>query len=99
MQLCNGQYHLRHEHILYNCISSDHRPISFVVNCPRCVAMPISRNKNDTDSSFVFHDWAEIAIDDVNSYSVVLADQLWFAWFFLVLCEVVAIKGVMIWLM
>jgi len=54
------------------------RPQAYKLYCKLsmfCCYMPISIN-NNIDPNYVFHDWVKIAINDVYSYSDVLADQL-----------------------
>jgi hypothetical protein len=65
--------------ILYDVISSDHRPLSFVLNC-HCQLNPDGVFTACVDkfstSKLIVHDWSKIDSSTVNFYSNVLADRL-----------------------
>ena len=62
--------------IIYDCISSDYRPVSFVLNCHCQPTVTSISNAYVDTNKFIFHDWSNIDTVVANLYSIVLADRL-----------------------
>jgi len=62
--------------ILYDYICSDHRPLSFVLNCQCQITLPCMFNTDGYSSKPVFHDWSKVDNYIASMYSETLYEQL-----------------------